>query len=131
MYYKAASYHWNVEGKDFAEMHDFFGDLYTEIYSAIDSLAEEIRALDQYAPISLMELYNYKTIAEDSVKPTNAKAMLMNLGVANVQMIEALNKLFTDAVAANEQGFADFVAGRLDKHKKHGWMIRSFLKDGE
>jgi starvation-inducible DNA-binding protein len=131
MYFKAASYHWNVEGKNFTEMHDFFGDLYAEIYGAIDPLTEEIRALDAYAPISLMELYNYKTITEDSVKPTDCKAMLMNLGVANTQMIEALNKLFAVATATNNQGLADFAAGRLDTHAKHGWMLRSFIKGGE
>ena len=131
MYFKTASYHWNVEGKDFAQMHDFFGDLYAEVYKAIDPMAEEIRALDDYAPISLMELYNYKTIMEDSVKPTSVTAMLLNLGIANQQVIESLNKLFADANAADKQGLVNFVADRLDKHAKHGWMLRSFLKSGE
>lgn len=131
MYFKAASYHWNVEGKNFAEMHGFFGDLYAEVYSAIDLTAEEIRALDAYAPISLMELYNYKTITEDSVKPESVNAMLFNLGVANEQVIESLNKLFAAASAANKQGLANFAADRLDKHAKHGWAIKSFLKAGE
>lgn len=128
MYFKAHTYHWNVEGDNFGEMHEFFGDLYEELHGAVDTIAEEIRALDEYAPISLMELYNYKHIAEDAAKPANAKAMLLNTGVSNQQVIESLNKLFQVATAANEQGLADFAAGRLDVHKKHGWMIRSYLK---
>lgn len=131
MYFKAHSYHWNVEGKNFSEMHGFFGDLYEELHDAVDVTAEEIRALDVYAPISLTDLYNYKTIVEDSAKPANAYGMLLNLGLSNEQVIESLNKLFKEATAADQQGLADFAAGRLDVHKKHGWMIRSFLKGGE
>lgn len=131
MYFKAHTYHWNVEGKNFSEMHSFFGDLYEELHGAVDVIAEEIRALDEYAPISLMELYNSKTIAEDSVKPSSSVEMLALLLVANNQVTNDLNSLFKAATAANKQGLADFAAGRLDVHAKHGWMLRSFLKSGE
>ena len=131
MYFKAHTYHWNVEGKNFSEMHSFFGDLYEELHGAVDVIAEEIRALDEYAPISLMELYNSKNITEDSVKPSSSTEMLALLLVANNQVINDLNNLFKAATAANKQGLADFAAGRLDVHAKHGWMLRSFLKSGE
>lgn len=128
MYFKAHSYHWNVEGANFGEMHDFFGELYGELHAAIDVIAEEIRAMDEYAPISIMELYNTKTIKEDTEKPADAKAMLANLQDANEKVIESLNRLFESASKNNQQGLADFAAGRIDIHKKHGWMIRSYLK---
>ena len=131
LYFKTHSYHWNVECKNFKEMHDFFGDLYEDIHDSVDSIAEEARACGYYAPASLMEMYNYKTITEDSDKPDSAEQMLIRIGAANAIMIESLNKLFKDATAADEQGLADFAAGRIDVHKKHGWMIRSFLKGGE
>lgn len=131
MYFKAQSYHWNVECKNFSEMHGFFGEIYAELNAAIDVIAEEIRALDEYAPGSLMELYNYKTVAEDASRPVSVNGMLVTLGVNNEQVIESLNKLFQVATANNKQGLADFAAGRLDVHNKHGWMIRSYLKSGE
>lgn len=132
MYFKAHSYHWNVEGVHFSQLHDFFGDIYTEVFGSVDTAAEELRALNQYAPISLMELYNHKSITEDSAKPETANNMLLNLAVANAEVIGSLNKLFTAASAANEQGLADFAAGRLDTHKKHAWMIKSSMpKVGE
>jgi starvation-inducible DNA-binding protein len=131
MYFKAHSYHWNVEGKNFSQYHDFFGDIYKELHGAIDIAAEEIRALDAYAPISLEQLYNSKTIVEDSTKPESCFAMISNLLNANDQVILSLNKLFAVASAENDQGVADFAASRLDIHKKHGWMLRSFLKSGE
>ena len=132
MYFKAHSYHWNVEGVHFSQLHEFFGDIYEEVFGSVDTAAEELRALNQYAPISLMELYNHKTIIEDSAKPETANNMLLNLAVANAEVIGSLNKLFTAASAANEQGLADFAAGRLDTHKKHAWMIKSSMpKVGE
>ena len=131
MYFKAHSYHWNIEGRNFAQDHAFFGDLYGTLHSNVDTIAEQIRAIGIYAPKSLMELYNSKTIMEDDTKPVSFEAMIMNLLSANSQVISSLNTLFTDATAANNQGLADFAAGLLDSHAKHGWMLKSFLKSGE
>ena len=128
MYFKAHSYHWNVEGSDFAQYHDFLGKLYEEIYGVIDPMAEELRALDVYAPQSLDAMVRLSTIEEDTTRPTKPAEMFGKLLAANNEVIESLNKLFKAADAANEQGLADFAAGRIDTHKKHGWMLRSFMK---
>ena len=127
MYFKAHAYHWNVEGLNFPQLHEFFGDLYEEIYGAVDPLAEEIRALNDYAPRSLEELYTYKTI-DGSNEATSGVTMVQDLLATNDQVVVSLNKLFDLATAAKEQGLADFVAGRLDAHKKHGWMLRATSK---
>ena len=130
MYFKAHSYHWNVEGKNFNDYHAFFGTVYTELWEAVDGIAEQIRACDDYAPVSIEEIYSYKTIEEDSGLIVNQQKFA-NLLFANNEVIESLNKLFEVASAENKQGLADFAAGRLDIHAKHGWMIRSLAKSGE
>jgi starvation-inducible DNA-binding protein len=130
MYFKAQAYHWNVEGINFPQMHEFFGNLYEELQGAVDPFAEQIRALGEYAPKNLDEIFKLKTIDGDNVA-TTASAMVADLLIANNQSIVTLNKLFGELDAAGEQGFADFVAGRLDAHKKHGWMLKSILKSGE
>ncbi len=130
MYFKAQSYHWNVEGINFPQLHEFFGNLYEELQGAVDPFAEEIRALGEYAPKNLDEIFRLKTIDGDNVA-TTASAMVADLLIANDQSIVTLNQLFGELDAAGEQGFADFVAGRLDAHKKHGWMLKSILKNGE
>lgn len=130
MYFKAQSYHWNVEGMFFPQMHEFFGKLYEELYGAVDPFAEEIRAMGEYAPRNLNEMFNAKSIDADNTA-TTVPAMVADLLIANTQSIATLNKLFGELDAAGEQGFADFVAGRLDAHKKHGWMLKSILKNGE
>jgi len=128
MYFKAHAYHWNIEGKNFSEYHGFFGDLYEELHGAIDPIAEQIRAAGDYAPFSMENLYRMKTIEEDADRLQSPDAMFGTLLAANNEVIESLNKLFKAADAADEQGLADFAAGRIDIHKKHGWMLRSYMK---
>ena len=128
MYYKTHAYHWNVEGIEFSQYHDFFGDLYDEVYGAVDPTAENLRKLGAYAPISIMELYNYKTITEDSVMPVLLTEMLTNLINANNEVYNSFSKVFDLATAAKEQGLANFAADRMDTHRKHGWMLKASLK---
>lgn len=128
MYFQAHSYHWNVEGVHFSQYHSFFGDLYEELFGAIDPIAEELRALDVYAPISLTQLYKYATIEEDVVLPTDVRSKLQGLLNSNTALIDCLNKTFELATAANKQGLADFIAGRIDVHNKHAWMLKASLK---
>lgn len=128
MYFKAHSYHWNVEGKDFIQHHDFLNDLYTELHGAVDPSAERIRVISQYAPHSLKDLLESSTIEEDADVPSSASEMFENLLDANSKVIDSLNKVFELATAANKQGIADFAAARLDTHDKHGWFLKSILK---
>ena len=128
MYFKAHTYHWNVEGKDFPQYHEFLNDLYEELHDAVDPSAERIRVIGQYAPHSLKDLLESATIEEDEDKPETAEAMFENLLDANSKVIDSLNKVFELATSAKKQGIADFAAGRLDTHDKHGWMLKSILK---
>jgi starvation-inducible DNA-binding protein len=131
MNFKAHSYHWNVEGHLFPMYHKFFRKIYEDVYGAVDPLSEEIRKTGVYAPISLMELYGYKTISEDSSKPASVNEMLFNLLVANTELLSALSTLFDIATAEKQQGLANFVADRMDKHKKFEWQIKSSLEQAE
>ena len=129
MYFKSHSYHWNVEGFAFGPYHEFFGGIYDDLYGAVDPLAEHLRKLDGYAPVSLMELYNYKTITEDSVKPENIHAMLYNLQQDNTAVYNTLSTVFDLATDAKVQGLANYIADRMDAHKKIEWQIKSSLKN--
>ena len=129
MYFKAHSYHWNVEGMFFSQFHDFFGDIYEDVYGAVDPLAEELRKLDVYAPISLMEIYGYKTIMEDSAKPATVHEMIVNLLEANTEVLNCLTPLFDVATTEKQQGLANFIADRMDAHKKFEWQLQATLKN--
>jgi starvation-inducible DNA-binding protein len=128
MYYKTHAYHWNIEGIEFSQYHDFFQGIYEDLYGAVDPTSENLRKLDVYAPISIMELDNYKTISEDSVMPVLLVDMLSNLLVANTETYNVFSKVFDLATEQKEQGLANFAADRMDAHRKHGWMLRASLK---
>jgi len=124
---KVQYFHWNVEGDNFPQYHEFFGNLYEEIYSSVDKIAEYIRTLDVYTPGSLTR-YAELTIIQDQLKVPRAELMFAELFEDNSKMIELLNHCFASASQENKQGIANFIAERLDAHEKHQWMIRSVLK---
>lgn len=128
MYFKSHSYHWNVEGIHFNQLHSFFGELYTDVYDSVDPMAECIRKLDEYAPISLAELISYSTVQEDIHKPPTYSMMISNLITVNELVLESLNKSFNIATKNNEQGIANFLAERLDIHSKHAWQLKALSK---
>jgi starvation-inducible DNA-binding protein len=126
---KAQLFHWNVEGPDFAQLHEFFGELYEEVYDgSIDRTAEYIRTLGDYAPGSF-ERFGELSIISGQTKIPRARLMIEELLANNGQMLELLNETFAVAEQENQQGIANFIAERIDAHGKHGWMLRSFLKD--
>jgi starvation-inducible DNA-binding protein len=128
MYLKAQGHHWNVEGKDFSQLHDFFSTLYEELFAAIDKIAEEIRALDVYAPYGLDTLSSIATIKDSSIYGNSVPSMLQDLIEANVAVVEALNAAHKMADTAGNRGLVNLLEERLDVHAKHMWMLRATSK---
>jgi starvation-inducible DNA-binding protein len=126
---KAQFFHWNVEGPDFAQLHEFFGDIYEEVYeNSIDQTAEFIRILDDYTPGSF-ERFQELSLISGQLKVPRARLMIQELLADSQTLIDHLNQCFASAEAENQQGIADFVAGRIDALGKHRWMLRSFLRE--
>ena len=126
---KSQYFHWNVEGPDFAQLHEFFGELYEEVNdNSIDRCAEFIRTLDEYTPGSF-ERFAELSVIQGQTKVPRARLMIEELLGNNTQVIDVLNPSFAEAEQENQQGIANFIAERLDAHGKHGWMLRSFLKE--
>ena len=126
-YLKAQGFHWNVEGPDFGELHDFFQGIYEDAYSALDPTAEYIRYLGEYAPGSLERFIELSEIA-GQIKIPRARLMLEELHANNDQMLDVLNACFASANEENQQGIANFIAERLSAHGKYRWQLTSYLK---
>jgi starvation-inducible DNA-binding protein len=127
LYYKAHSYHWNVEGADFKQYHDLFGGIYEEIFGAVDDLAEHIRQLDDYAPTSLSQIKSLSMISEDE-EVVSAMSMVSRLLDANNLTLASLMMAYRAADNATELGLANFIQDRIAAHQKHGWMLKATLK---
>jgi starvation-inducible DNA-binding protein len=124
---KAQNFHWNVEGPDFPQYHDFFGNFYEEVYGAIDRTAELIRQLDSYTPGSILRYAELSQI-QDQTKIPRAMLMMEELYQDNAIILDMYKQAFHVAEEADEQGIANFIAERIDAHGKHAWMLRSILK---
>lgn len=124
MYMKAHGYHWNVIGPDFPQLHEFFGDLYAELHSAIDDTAEQLRTIRSFVPGTLSRILELSTITEDD-KISKPENMAQRLVAANEEVMSNLRDAYNKAEAASELGLSNFLQDRLTIHAKHGWMLRS------
>ena len=119
-------YHWNVKGMNFAQFHQFFADIYEDVDSAIDPLAENIRKIGFDAPYLLEDFQGMTCIRQERLGG-DPLAMLASLGETNATVSNCYLEAFTLASSCNEQGIADFLAGRLDMHNKWQWQIEATL----
>jgi len=124
---KAQYFHWNVEGPNFSEYHEFFGKIYEEVYASIDATAEYIRTLDSYAPGSFDRFKELSIIPDQTMVP-RAELMFAELLSDNNLMLDLLRECFKIAGDENEFGIENFLAERIDAHAKHGWMLKSYIK---
>ena len=127
LYFKAHTFHWNVEGTDFAQYHGFLGDLYEDVFDSIDTYSELIRTLDEYAPISLKGLINMSSLEEPTGIP-DGLTMLKDLKRDNDLYITQLLKAYDEAEKESEIGVSNFLQDRIQAHEKHSWMLRSFAR---
>jgi len=127
MYLKAHNYHWNVEGPNFVQYHDFLGKLYLELHGAIDPIAEEIRSMGVYSPGSMTRFLELTDI-ECELNVPMALEMMRKLEADNQIVLATLEMAFKLADNLEQQGLADFLTARIDVHKKHGWMLKALTR---
>ena len=126
-YLQAHYYHWNVEGRYFSQDHGLFGKIYEEVQDNLDKFAEEIRTIGTYAPGIFDRFMDLSSIQQTADIPS-AEEMYSTLIEKNARVIESLTELFEMLEGNRLHGFGDFIAGRIDAHNKHQWMLRSTLK---
>ena len=126
-YLKAHFFHWNVEGINFRELHDLFGTIYEEVYGSIDDFAEKIRSLGAYAPGSNSR-FSVLSQLEDETNIIPAEQMIAELLQDSDNMVRVLKRVYDMAEAAGEHGFSNFLAERMDAHRKHSWQLRATAK---
>jgi starvation-inducible DNA-binding protein len=124
MYLKTQSFHWNVIGPNFPQYHDFFGNLYEELHGAVDPIAEQIRAVNSFAPSSLSRIKELTRIKESDTIPTADRMFQLLINDNNI-VLDALKNAYDLAEKEDELALANFLQDRMDIHKKHGWMLRA------
>lgn len=123
----AQGYHWNVRGLHFPQFHELFGEIYEEAEGATDGLAELVRKLGFDAPFLLTDLAALSKIEPRQTASNDPEELAAALYAANNVVLENLNRAFECADSCNEQGVADFLAGRIDAHQKWRWQLGTVI----
>ena len=126
LYVKTHGYHWNVTGPRFSSLHAMFMEQYTELWAALDVIAERIRSLGHFAPGSGAEMVADATIQADNGVP-DAEAMIANLARGHEAVSRAATAGIEVAEAAGDAVSADLFTQRADIAQKTAWMLRASL----
>ena len=121
--------HWNVEGPAFFELHGAFQKQYEELFTAIDDIAERLRALDVLAPGGLKTLAEKSRITEMSTRSAPAKDFVAHLIDGHETLVANAVVLRDAAGEVNDLQTQDMAIGRIATHEKTLWMLRSYLKN--
>lgn len=128
LYLKTHNFHWNVEGPMFNTLHLMFMDQYTELWNALDQIAERIRSLGGYAPGSYKKYSQLSTIAEsDGAVP--ALQMIKHLLEGHEAVAKTIRSIYPAAEGAQDEVTLDLLTQRLQIHEKTAWMLRSLLQE--
>ena len=128
LYLKTHNFHWNVTGPMFQTLHLMFMTQYTEIWNAVDLVAERIRALGYPAPGSYKEFAALTSI-KDSSGNVNAKDMIRRLVEGQEAVVRTAREVLPIAEKAGDQPTVDLLSARMEVHEKNAWMLRSLLEE--
>jgi starvation-inducible DNA-binding protein len=127
-YLKTHNFHWNVTGPMFATLHTLFETQYTELATAVDEIAERIRALGMPAPGSYKAFAELSVVEEETGNP-DATEMIRQLVTAQEAVARTAREVMPIAEAASDEPTADLLTQRMQIHEKNAWMLRSLLED--
>ena len=126
LYLKTHNFHWNVTGPMFQTLHLMFETHYTELATAVDVIAERIRALDVYAPGSYKQFASLTSIKEADTVP-DATEMIRQLISGHESVVKTARSIFPVAEEASDEPTCDLLTQRMQLHEKTAWMLRSLL----
>jgi starvation-inducible DNA-binding protein len=128
IYAQSHGYHWNIEGRTFKQDHAFLLEIYEDVFDSIDAYAENLRKIGAKAPFGLQQLQQNSALRVDDSLNLNAEEMFAELIKTNAQIIDKLKDGFDIATKVRENGIANFLADRQDKHAFWQWQLTSTLK---
>ena len=127
LYLKTHGFHWNVTGSMFQTLHLMFEQQYTELSTAVDLIAERIRALGVYAPATYSDFSRLTSIKEPNGIP-NSREMIQQLMEGHEAIVRTARSAFAAIERANDEASADLLTQRMQLHEKTAWMLRSLLE---
>lgn len=129
LYLTTHNFHWNVTGPHFNSLHAMFMAQYTELWSAVDPIAERVRALGLPAPGSYADFARLSSLPDAPTAPPKAMKMVEILARGHEAVARTAREVFEVADGAGDQPSADLLTQRMNLHEKTAWMLRAILEE--
>ena len=129
LYLTTHNFHWNVTGPMFNTLHAMFMTQYTELWTAVDPIAERIRSLGHPAPGSYAQFGKLSSLKDAPTSPPKALEMVRILVEGHEAVARTARSVFPLAEKAGDQPTADLLTQRLTVHEQTAWMLRSLLEE--
>ena len=130
-YVQAHAAHWNIEAPNFAELHEFFGEIYQDVFGAIDPFAEFLRTHAAEAPCNIAEMAKHADLPSFEGRETATGGyagsdLVQHLSAVNLKYMQHLKAVYAAANIAGDIGLSNFCQDRMTAHRKWMWQLRSF-----
>lgn len=129
LYLTTHNFHWNVTGPMFNTLHQMFMTQYTELWNAVDPVAERIRSLGHKAPGSYAQFSALASVPDAPAEPPKALEMVRILVTGHEAVARTARSLFPTVEKAGDEPTADLLTQRLTVHEQTAWMLRSLLEE--
>lgn len=129
LYLTTHNFHWNVTGPMFNTLHAMFMAQYTELWNAVDPIAERIRSLGHPAPGSYAQFGALASVGDAPATPPKALEMVRILKEGHEAVARTARSVFPLADKAGDEPTADLLTQRLTVHEQAAWMLRSLLEE--
>jgi starvation-inducible DNA-binding protein len=129
LYLTTHNFHWNVTGPMFNSLHAMFMLQYTELWNAVDPIAERIRSLGHVAPGSYAEFSKLSSLPDAPPKPPRALQMVALLAAGHEGAARTARGLFALVNKACDEPTADLLTQRMTVHEQAAWMLRALLEE--
>ena len=128
LYLTTHNFHWNVKGPMFTALHQMFMTQYTELWNAVDPVAERIRSLGHAAPGSYAQFSELTSVPDVPRQPPTALEMVRILVQGHEAVTRTARELFPVAEAGADEATADLLTQRMAIHEQTAWMLRALLE---
>lgn len=129
LYTKTLNFHWNVTGHPFDSMHAFFKHQYEDLFDIVDDVAERVRSLGSYSYGTMREFVNNSSLKENVAHFPGYLNMVSELLKDHEAVIRLLRLAIKECSLLGDEGTANFITDKMEKHEKMAWMLRATLQN--
>ncbi|MCH8552351.1 MAG: DNA starvation/stationary phase protection protein [Natronospirillum sp.] len=125
-YMNTRGYHWNIRGKDFFELHVKFEELYVDLLTKIDEIAERILTLGEQPEHTYSAYLNGAAIPEQKHVSDGAEAVSQILEAFKT-VIKKQREVMGTAGDAEDEGTSALMSDYIREQEKLVWMYSAYL----